>query len=109
MSRRVASGLAVLAVSAALQAIPAAAGALGEFNVLTFTDVSAGWGVVWGQVVAASWNVPMQVNEVDYGGEVPGFTLNPTAEVPAPAAAGVIAVGLFAFAGLRRRRPSATA
>ncbi len=67
-------------------------------------DISASWGVVWGQVVAESWNGPMQANNVSYGGTVPGFTPNPTTEVPAPAAAGMMIVGLFAFAGLRRRR-----
>lgn len=72
-------------------------------------DITTSWGVIQGQVVAGSWNGPMQVNEHYFGGDVPTFTPNPTTEVPAPAAAGVMIVGLFAFAGLRRRRSAAKA
>lgn len=68
-------------------------------------DISAGWGVVWGQVVADSWNGSVQVNQVYYGGDLPGggFTPNPTTDVPAPAGAGLLLLGLAAFARMRRR------
>ncbi|MEX2454384.1 MAG: choice-of-anchor A family protein [Rhodospirillaceae bacterium] len=73
-------------------------------------DINSSWGVIWGQVVANNWNGPMQVNEVYYGGTVPGGSPTPTPNpvddpiaVNAPAAAGLMLLGLVALAGLRRR------
>lgn len=69
--------------------------------------IQTGWGVIWGQVVARGWNGPMQVNQVYYGGSLPSGFPPPVGDevaVPAPAAAGLMLLGLIAMRRLRRRR-----
>jgi choice-of-anchor A domain-containing protein len=68
--------------------------------------VTTSWGVVWGQVVAGSWNGPMQVNDVPYEGPFPEPPQPPTpdTELPAPASIAVMLFGLAAMRRLRRLR-----
>lgn len=79
-------------------------------------DITTSWGVIWGQVVAGSWTGPMQVNEVYYGGYIPPTVtptpvddpIPPVASVPAPAATGILLLGLGAIAAMRRRKGAAS-
>ena len=73
--------------------------------VAPFADITTGWGVIWGQVAAASWNGPMQVNSVYYDGYQPPLSGTAVGDIPIsePTGAFVLAIGLFAFAALRRR------
>ena len=64
----------------------------------TSADITTGWGVVWGQVVAESWNGPMQINQVYYNGDSPTpSTPVANTEVPEP---GMLALVGFGLAGL---------
>jgi choice-of-anchor A domain-containing protein len=68
-------------------------------------DVNGSSGVIWGQLVAASWTGQMQVNQVYYDGYVPA-TGQPRENVaaPAPATGALFAAGLGFMAWRRRRR-----
>jgi choice-of-anchor A domain-containing protein len=68
------------------------------------TDIQTSWGVVWGQVVGASWTGPMQVNQVYYDGYAPppGGPVGDEVAIPAPGALGIVLIGLCAIRRLRR-------
>jgi len=71
----------------------------------TSADITTGWGVVWGQVVAASWDGPMQVNQVYYNGDIPTpSTAVTNTEVPEPGMLALFGFGLAGLACARRRR-----
>ena len=73
----------------------------------TGADITTGWGVVWGQVVAESWNGPMQVNQVYFDGTPPSPPVEP--DDVAVAEPGVLAIFVLGLAGLgfaRRARRS---
>ncbi|CAN0529031.1 unnamed protein product, partial [Laminaria digitata] len=70
----------------------------------TGADITTGWGVVWGQVVAESWNGPMQVNQVYYDGDIPMSSgLVSRTEIPEPGMLAIFVVGLAGLAYVRRR------
>jgi choice-of-anchor A domain-containing protein len=61
-------------------------------------------GVIWGQVIGASWSGNMQINQVYYDGYVPSFgDVRVSVAVPAPPTAALLAPGLAFFAWRRRR------
>lgn len=71
----------------------------------TSADITTGWGVVWGQVVAESWNGPMQVNQVYYNGDIPPpSTPVANTEVPEPGMLALFGFGLAGLAYARHRR-----
>ncbi|MBI9093007.1 MAG: choice-of-anchor A family protein [Desulfobacterium sp.] len=59
-------------------------------------DVISPSGVVWGTIIASSWDGPMQQNHVSFEGELPIPT-------PAPAAIVLLGGGLAGLAGVRRK------
>ena len=70
-------------------------------------DITTGWGVVWGQVVADSWSGPMQVNQVYFDGTPPSPPVEP--DDVAVAEPGVLAIFVLGLSGLgfaRRARLS---
>jgi choice-of-anchor A domain-containing protein len=67
-------------------------------------DIHGQSGVIWGQVVGASWTGNMQINQVYYDGYVPALG-NPRDNdaVPVPPTAALLLPGLALFAWRRRR------
>jgi choice-of-anchor A domain-containing protein len=71
----------------------------------TSADITTGWGVVWGQVVAESWNGPMQINQVYYNGDIPTpSTPVANTEVPEPGMLALVGFGLAGLVYARRKR-----
>lgn len=71
----------------------------------TGADITTAWGVVWGQVVAESWDGPMQINQVYFDGDVPTTTPPPTSvEVPEPGMVAIFVLGLVGIGFARRKR-----
>jgi choice-of-anchor A domain-containing protein len=71
----------------------------------TGADITTQWGVVWGQVVAESWDGPMQLNQVYYNGDIPTppGPISST-EVSEPGMMAIFAIGFAGLAYTRRRR-----
>lgn len=71
-------------------------------------DITTGWGVVWGQVVAESWNGPMQVNEAPFEGTVPVTDVTEEiVSIHAPGMTGILGVVAATLILLQRRRSRA--
>jgi choice-of-anchor A domain-containing protein/MYXO-CTERM domain-containing protein len=64
-------------------------------------DITSDYGVVWGQVVGASWSGHVQINDVTYEGPFPEPP-TPDTPTPAPASLGLFLLGLFAARRMRR-------
>ena len=77
-----------------------------EGSILAPTaDIYGNSGVIWGQVVGASWTGPMQVNQVTYDGYVPATGQSrANSSAPAPATGLLFSAGLALIAWRRRRR-----
>jgi len=72
-------------------------------------DITTGWGVVWGQVVAESFTGPLQVNQVYFDGTPPSPPTEPDSVAVAVAEPGTLAVFALGIIGLgiaRRARRS---
>lgn len=71
-------------------------------------DITTGWGVVWGQVVAESWTGPMQVNEDPFEGTVPVTDVTEEiVSIHAPGMTGILGVVAATLILLQRRRSRA--
>lgn len=77
-----------------------------------YATVSENWGVINGNVIVDTWNSTVQINTAHgfSAVDVPGLKLGgKSADVPEPASAALLALGLAAAAAAaRRRRPAAT-
>lgn len=67
-------------------------------------DITTGWGVVWGQVVAENWTGPMQVNEAPFEGTVPLTEVSEdVVSIHAPGMTGMIGIVAAMLVIWRRR------